>query len=409
MLVHEPLLRIGPDGVPRPALAEGWSVAAEGREWSIRLREGARFHDDRLVTSEDAVRALRRFLRGGSPAAVRLGTALDGGRDFQSGGNPSLPGLTADGPLRLVLRFPEPRAMALAPVASPAAAVTSPGGSGAGPFIPTTRIPGRRLALTAFGSHVRGRPFLDGVDLRALPESASTQAEVQSGRLDLAPGPPGVSALAATLVLILDPSQTPFTRLDVRSGIGAAIDRTELVRHLLPGGDPAASLVVPALLPPLGPAPISTTRSAATGTVSLAVDRDVPPSVSRRVVAHLTAMGLQVSVQPLLAAAARTARTPARLILFRPEVAEAGLALRELAALVPAVPEAEAALDAADRELNLDRRRAQLHRAEQALRASACLVPLASVPVSFAVRPGIHDLSVDLAGRLVLEDAWREP
>jgi hypothetical protein len=187
-----------------------------------------------------------------------------------------------------------------------------------------------------------------------------------------------------------------------------AIDRTELVRHLLPGGDPAASLVVPALLPPLGSAAASAPVTL-TGAVGLAVDRDVPPSVSRRLVAHLTAMGLQVSVQPLAAAAARTARTPARLLLFRPEVPEAGLTLRELATLVPAVPEAEAALDAADRELNLDRRRAHLHRAEQALRASACLVPLASVPVSFAVRPGIHGAVVDLAGRLVLEDAWREP
>jgi ABC-type transport system substrate-binding protein len=406
-LIHEPLLAVAADGIPRPSLAEGWTVGAEGREWSLRLRAGARFHDDRPVTAEDAVRSLRRFLRAGSAAASRLAASLEGGREFQAG-NDALPGLTADGPLRLTLRFLEPRAAALAPLASPSAAVTGSSGAGAGAFIPATRTAARRLGLTAFGAHVRGRPFLDSVEVVLLPDGASGTAEVQSGRLDVAPGPPGVSAVSATLLLVLDPTRAPLNRLQVRQAISAAVDRPELVRHLLPGGDPAASLVVPALLPPLA-APTVAPAPALSGHVSIAVDRDVPPSVSRRVVAHLTALGLEVSVQPLLSAAARSARTQARLLLFRPEVPEAGLILRELAGLAPASSEADAALDAADRESNLDRRRAHLHRAEQALRADSCLIPLASAPVSFAIRNGIHGARVDLAGRLALEDAWREP
>jgi hypothetical protein len=69
----------------------------------------------------------------------------------------------------------------------------------------------------------------------------------------------------------------------------------------------------------------------------------------------------------------------------------------------------EEALVAASRELDLDRRRAILHAAEAALRDQAKLIPVASVPVSFRARAGVHGLRVDLSGRLVLEDAWREP
>jgi hypothetical protein len=168
---------------------------------------------------------------------------------------------------------------------------------------------------------------------------------------------------------------------------------------------------VPALLPPLGvPAPAPTPAPALSGAVRLAVDRSVAPTVSQRVVAHLTALGLEVSAVPLPGPEARAARTEARLLLLVPEVPEAALALREVLALAPVpLPEAVAALDAADAEPDLDRRRRHLHRAEQALREGALLVALASVPVSFTVRAGIHGARVDAAGRLVLEDAWREP
>jgi hypothetical protein len=100
----------------------------------------------------------------------------------------------------------------------------------------------------------------------------------------------------------------------------------------------------------------------------------------------------------------------ARLLLWSPEVPEAALALEELASLAPAAPPAaRAALDEAAAEPDVDRRRALLHRAEGALRTEHVLVPLSAVPVAFGGGRGVHDFDVDLAGRLVLEDAWVEP
>ena len=103
------------------------------------------------------------------------------------------------------------------------------------------------------------------------------------------------------------------------------------------------------------------------------------------------------------------APTHARLVMWSPEVPEAGLALAELAALARPGPAAREELAGALDETEPSRRRARLHRAEAALRSEWVLVPLASVPVSYRARSGVHDATIDLGGRLVLEDAWVEP
>ena len=407
-LVHETLVGVDEGGFPAPALAQGWSTAAGGREWTLRLREGAAFHDGRPVGTAEVVRSVRRFLRSPSFAAARLAEGLEGGEGFRAGRSEELPGVVAPDARRLVLRFAQATALPLATLAAPAAAITGPGGVGAGAFVPAAPVPGRRLALTAFTGHVRGRPYVDRVEVVALADASVLPAEIASGRIDIAPGEPGITRLAATLLLILDPSRPPFDQPAARAAVAAAIDRGDLVRHLLPGGDAAPSLLVPALLPPLGlgEAPAA---GRVTGTSTLAVGLDVPPVASQRIVAHLTALGLRVAVVPSSPATVLAAPTHARLLMWSPEVPEAGLALAELAALARPGPAAREELAAALDETEPARRRARLHRAEATLRSECVLVPLASVPVSYRTRPGVHGAAIDLGGRLVLEDAWVEP
>jgi hypothetical protein len=127
------------------------------------------------------------------------------------------------------------------------------------------------------------------------------------------------------------------------------------------------------------------------------------------VVAHLAALGLEVRALP--ASAAPSASTPgeARLVVWYPEVAEAGLALEELAALTGSPPEVRAALEAADGRREFDHRRAELQRTEELLRAHHVLVPLARLPLGLGPRPGVHGLRATPSGVLILEDAWVEP
>jgi ABC-type transport system substrate-binding protein len=408
-LVHETLVGIDPVGIVSPRLAEGWTTAAGGREWTLALRPGMRFQDGAGLGSADVARSLRRFLLSSSIAAARFAEGIEGGAAFRARTTEELPGLTTPDAAHVVVRGAAASGALLAALASPAAAITSPSGAGCGPFVPTLALPGRRVVLTAFPGHVRGRPYLDGVQVVALTDSGTVVPGGPPGPLDLAPGRGGPTAIGATLLLVLDPARPPLDGGATRAAAAAAIDRADLVRNLLPGADPAPSLIVPALLAPLGRARPEA-HATVSGSLLLAVAKDVPPLVSQRVVAHLTDVGLRVDVTPTAPGAVLATRSSARLLLWTPEVAEPGLALEEIAAVGPPVEPAREALAAAAREDDADARRRLLYRAEADLRAAGALVPLASIPVSLAAgRPGIHGATVDLRGRLVLEDAWVEP
>lgn len=406
--VHETLVGLGPEGLPSAGLAQRWASVAGGREWTLFLGTGLRFHDDRAVTAEDAVRSLRRFLRSRAPAAERLAESLEGGEDYRLRRREDLPGLAAAAPERVVLRLTGPRALPLAPLASPAAAITSPSGAGAGPFTPTVFVPARRAALNAFAGHLRGRPFLDELELRLQSDRAALKAALQAGEIDLAVGDGRLGAPAQLLLLVLDPTRAPFRERGARAAAAASLDRSDLARHWLIGAQPAVALLAPALLPPLGMAP-SAVATPPAGRITLTVSRDVPPLASQRVVACLGETGLVVRVVAETPARARQAASEARLLLFAPEVPEPELALAELAGLVSTQPGAHATLQDAAAERDFDRRRALLHRAETELRSDLTLVPLALVPAAALSAPGVHGLAADLAGRLLAEDVWREP
>jgi ABC-type transport system substrate-binding protein len=408
-LVHETLLALGPDGLPRPSLASGWTSAADGLAWTLRLQPGASFHDARPVTAEDAVRSLRRFLRAPSAAAERLATSLDGGPAFRAGSSQRLEGLARAGELELVLRLAFPGALPLAPLASPAAAVTSVSGAGAGPFVPASAPAAGRLSATAFGGHARGRPFLDRVQLVVVPDPRAAANELLARRLDVAPGEGDAAALAATLLLALDDARPPFDRLEARRALAEVARGAALVRDLVPGADPTPALLAPSLLPRLGgPAPEGGPAPRVEGRVALTVACEVPPLVSQRLVALLRTVGLEL-IPSVVGAPDAVAAGGARLLVWCPEVAEAGVALEELASLVPSSRSLKETLEAAAREADPDRRRVLLLQAEQALREEARLVPLGALPVAYAARPGLHGLAVNASGRLVLEDAWLEP
>jgi MarR-like DNA-binding transcriptional regulator SgrR of sgrS sRNA len=412
-LVHETLVSIGPLGVPAPGLARSFSGAASGREWTLTLGENLFFHDGKPLTSAEAIQSLRRFLRSPSAAAAHLAEQIEGGTPFRSGTSEELPGLEALDASRIVLRYREASSLPLAALASPAAAVTGPGGVASGPFVPAAPVSSRGVVLSAFGGHVRGRPYVDRVQLLIARDAGALDAEFQAGRIGVALGSSGGTTLAATLLLVLDSRRAPFDRLETRAAVASAIDERDLVRHLIPGGDDTPCLLPPALLTPLPPPEPRLPASQASPmarALTMRVSRDVAPLVSQRIVAYLGQLGLRVEAEAVHTDALLAGNDAhMRLLLWSAEVAEAGLALEELLALGPASPEVTDALAAAWKERDLDRRRALLHRAESALRRQFVLLPLASLPVPVRSQRGVHGLRVDGGGRLLLEDAWLEP
>ena len=384
-LVHEELVELR-EGAPEPALARSWASAAGGREWTLRLRENAVFHDGTAIEAGDVVRSLRRFLRSSSPAARGLALRLDGA------------GIAASDPLTVVVRVREPSPSLLSYLAAPAAAITSARGAGAGPFVPTTASPIRgSAAFVTFRGHVRGRPFLDGLTVHA--------GDTGDGPADVSPVV-GSGPLAGALLLVLDPADRLLSRADVRRAVAAAIDRDDLVRNFVPGGVTIDS-PLPALFPGVRPGPAPRPRRSIAGAMTLAVAGDVPAVVSQRVVASLGAAGLRVSAREASPGDVWTAPASARLIAWTPEVADPLLALEELADL--ARWSRRGLLARAAGEEDRDRRAALLQAAEAALRAHATIVPLAGLRLGHRARPGVHGIAVDGAGRIRLEDAWIAP
>lgn len=408
-LVHERLVRFEKPGHLAGALARDWEVSPDGRECVLRLAPAATFHDGVAVGPEDASRSVRRFLRSASPAGERLAETLEGGPEFRAGRTDELPGLELQ-PDGLVLRFRERLAAPLAPLASPAAAVVSATGSGAGPFVPTAAVPGRRLALTAFGRHLRGRPFLDRVELRKLPDAAALEVELQARRVGLALGAGHTGPPAATLLLILDPGRRPFQRAAVRTALADALRQADIVRHVVPGAEPAALLLPPLLLPAGGAPRSSSGPGPRLGgpAIDMAVSTEVPPLASQRLVAYLGELGLRVAARPVGPDEVLDAPMAARLLLWMPEVAEPELALRELTAMGPVPAAVGEALEGASRSWEAERRESHLRAADRALRADGILVPLGAVPLPFSVRADVHGVALQ-CGRLSLENAWLEP
>jgi hypothetical protein len=381
-LVHETLVRPGEAGRIEPDLARRIEPAASGREWTIRLPEGS-FHDGAPITPAAVSASLGHFLASPSLAARRFQATLDGEAGIRAGEG------------AISLRFGMALAEPLAPLASLAAAVTDPDGAGCGPFTPLVPVPGSVVQLPAYAGHVRGRPLLDGVRVRVGPPEA--------GQLHLDPdlaGPP-----AATLLLVLDSRRPPFDAPEARQRAAGALPEGDLTRTFLRLARPARGLF-PLLADPL-PVPPPGLLAGPALTFRLSVAADVPASASQRVVALWGAAGLRAEVA-LAAPGMTDPAAPARLLVWRPEVAEPGLALRELAALVPAPAAVGEALDAAER-LSGSERAGALARADALLRADRGLLPLAFPPAAWRVDPRLHGVTFDALGRPSLEDAWIEP
>jgi peptide/nickel transport system substrate-binding protein len=63
LAVFESLYSVDENLVPKPQMAEGHVIEQDGRRWTIRLREGLRFHDGEAVLAKDCVASITRWMK----------------------------------------------------------------------------------------------------------------------------------------------------------------------------------------------------------------------------------------------------------------------------------------------------------------------------------------------------------
>jgi len=263
-LVFDPLVMIGPDGRPRPMLAERWDVSPDGLTYSFYLRKGVKFHNGDELTADDVVFSLRRAF---DPANA-IGRKAENIRVIKS--------YAAQGRDRvdITLEFPfTPFPAALSSLfVVPRKAVEAAGAAfekqpvGTGPFKLTEWVINNRVVLEANRDYWLKRPTLERVILRPIPDSSTAAAALQTGDIDAT-----ATVTAANLpVLKNDPSieiarapannyvflgfrmlKPPFTDQRFRRAVYMSLNWDAAIKTLVPPelGSRAYGTVPPGLWP----------------------------------------------------------------------------------------------------------------------------------------------------------------
>lgn len=198
LMVFDTLYGVDEHAAAHPQMVEGHSVEQDGRRWTLRLREGLRFHDGTPVLARDCVASIRRW---GSRDA--FGMALLAATDELSAPDdrtllfrlsrpfPLLPDALGKAGSNICPIMPERLA------ATPGTqAVTEMVGSGPYRFVAEERVAGARAIYRRFEGYVPradGTPSMmagprqahfERVEWHTMPDAATAAAALQSGQMD---------------------------------------------------------------------------------------------------------------------------------------------------------------------------------------------------------------------------------
>lgn len=268
-MLFVPVLRMDERLEPAPSLARSWELSPDTTALTFRLRDDVFWHDGRRTTAHDVKFT---YDRARDPKTAAVNTAL---WSFY-GEMEVLDSLTVRVALQPHADFIAPW-MAFLPVPRHLLndvppeelrrhpySTTNPVGNG--PFLVQRRVPGERWELAAnprFTPGLGGRPYLDRVVYRVIPEATTALTELLTGRVDYALGispdqrrrieeSPGVrvaSFQAPGYTHIIWNTRRPlFKDARVRRALTVAINRQEIIDGLLYGGaDLGATTVSPML------------------------------------------------------------------------------------------------------------------------------------------------------------------
>lgn len=246
-----------------PRLAESFETDPSGTRLTFHLRRGVKWHDGEPLTSKDVAYTIRQLtdpkamVRGNRAALFEPLIGLDTPDDFT-----------------VIARYREPFPLAyegwVRTFILPAHLPFKPGESskldrspvGTGPWRFVAWDPGQRILLEANDQYFAGRPHLDRLAYRYLPEDSTHPLALKTGEVQLAAFPPHLvpdddaglpfrlvryDSLALVCVMwnVRD-SRGLFKDPRVRRAVALAFDRASFVRTFMKGhGRPAVSSFYP--------------------------------------------------------------------------------------------------------------------------------------------------------------------
>lgn len=262
-LIYEPLVNLDADLNIVPGLAESWAFSDDAKTLTVNLRQGVKFHDGSDFTSKDVKATFERILKEETGAAGRANytsiASIDTPDDHTVVFNLS----TADVPLLAAMSSLNSAMVSAEAAASGDFTSTA---IGTGPFKLESWVPEETTTLSANTDWWGDGPFVDGIEIRIIPDESSILAALRAGEIDFAIlNDPLIATLliddsSVTLnrvpaiayhVLQLNPSRAPMDTLEVRQAMSCAIDRQEVLDTASLGyGTVTGPLTIPAYTVP---------------------------------------------------------------------------------------------------------------------------------------------------------------
>jgi peptide/nickel transport system substrate-binding protein len=232
-------------------LAESWTVSADGRVYTFRLRDGVVFHDGTPLTSADI-----------KASYDRIRNPPQGVNSIRRANLAPIASVETPDPRTVVFQLSAPDAAMLTEFASPWNCIYSAAKlaadplypakevMGSGPFVFASRTPGDHWAGKRFDRYFQaGMPYLDGFRLIYMTGPAIPNA-LQGGAIDaefrfLTPAQRNrlvetmgnrvtvqEAPLSSAIVLAFNTEKPPFNDPRVRKALSMAIDRRGVVESM---------------------------------------------------------------------------------------------------------------------------------------------------------------------------------
>jgi peptide/nickel transport system substrate-binding protein len=195
--VFDTLYSVGPDGLPRPQMAEGHTISDDKLTWRIRLRDSLFFHDNSPVRATDCIASIQRWSVR-DPFGQVLAASVDNytapdDRTIQIKLSKPFPLLdTALGKADSSVPFIMPEHLAKTPADKP---VTEMVGSGPYRFIANEYVSGSRVVYEKFDKYVsRAEPpvwatgakraYFPRIVWQIIPDAATAGAALQNHEIE---------------------------------------------------------------------------------------------------------------------------------------------------------------------------------------------------------------------------------
>lgn len=263
-LVYESLVNLDENLNIIPALAETWSFSDDAKMLTMNLRKGVKFHDGTDFTSADVKASFERILKEETGAAGRANYLSI--QEIQTPDDFTVIFVLKEADVPLLAALAGVNASIVSSEAVEAGDFTKKA-IGTGPFILDQWIPEEKTTLRANKDWWGEGPFVDGVEMRVIPDESSILAALRAGEIDFALlNDPLVATLLkddqtitlnrvpaiAYHVFQLNPGRAPMDKLEVRQAMSCAIDRQQVLETASLGeGQVTGPLTIPAFQLPV--------------------------------------------------------------------------------------------------------------------------------------------------------------